>query len=66
MKVGQKAGFSVRQFLPKPNTSHAGNRQQDRKIHAGFPIAFLTGFHDLEPQQPRPVEPGEVVNAILL
>ena len=66
MKVGQKPGFSVRQSVPKPNTTHAGNRQHDREIHAGFPIPFSTDFHGLEPQQPRPVEPGEVVNAIFL
>jgi hypothetical protein len=66
MKVGQKPGFSVRQSVPKPNTTHAGNRQHDREIHAGFPCAFLTVFHGLDPQHPRPIQPGEGVNAISL
>jgi hypothetical protein len=57
MKVGQKPGFAVRQSVPKPNTCHAGNRQHDREIHAGFPCPFLTVFHGLEPQPPSPGYP---------
>jgi len=60
MKIGHKPGFTVRQSVPKPNASYAGNRQHDREIHAGFPSPFLNGFHVLEPQHPRPVTRARV------